>query len=516
MGTSKPLKDLIPDIMEHFSAYRDYLEFNYRIFKIMEGQLKEEVMCSVKREVLSPGAYNRIIERIPPINVLRKATDKLSKIYVEKPTRLCNDRTDLDIFDNIQRISGVDREMMKANMFYNSQHSFAIEPYIKDRNQQFRVLAAHQFLPFSDDISDPNNMTVFIKMMGREVQQVEAEYSKDGRLLREEFTREVQIMGLYSDTEFLIIDSEGAIREDRMSAMGLTSTKHDFGVIPFLYKSRTNNQLIPFPNQEGFDMSVLIPKLLADLNYASQFLSKSIIWVKNAKIDGQELNPDTVVDLGEGPEDGAQPEMGTIDPKVDIPNQLKLVEFQIMHYLASIGIKASSAIKQGEEASGVSKSIDEGDTTAEKKVQTEFFRCVEHEMWDLMSIIQNKWARNNLVNENRTFSPKFADSVRIQFAEMKATKSDRQKLDEIQMWRDQKLMTRKQALRTLRPEFTESQIDQWISELDEEDEENMEKMLEGGMGIGPDRTSDGTFNEGNQAQKNDPEKRLEAEEDKFE
>ena len=506
----------MPEITSHFYQYQDYLEFNYRIFKIMEGQLKEEVELSLRREISSPQAYSRIIERIPSINILRKATDKLSKVYVEKPTRLTDNRTDMDVFDNIQRISGIDREMMKANMFYNSQHSFAIEPYIKDRKQQFRVLAAHQFLPFSDDLVNPNNMTVFIKLLGKEEKEVSVQYNKDGRLVDTTEIREVHILALYSDTEFLIIDSEGGIKFDRMEAMGMSDTKHDFGRITFLYKSRTNNQLIPFPNQEGFDMSVLVPKLLTDLNYASQFLSKSIIWTKNAKIEGQELNPDTVVDLGDSDPETGSPEIGTIDPKVDIPNQLKLIEFQIMHYLASIGIKGSSAMQQGEEASGVAKAIDEGDTTAEKKVQTEFFRCVEQDLWDLMEIIQNDWARKNLVDENRTFSNTFSETFRIQFAEMKANKSDRQKLDEIQLWRDQKLMTRKQALRTLRPEFSETQIDKWVEELDKEEEENMDKMLENGFNSFPDHKSDGTFQEGNNAQKNDPEKRLEAEEGKVE
>jgi hypothetical protein len=162
-------------------------------------------------------------------------------------------------------------------------------------------------------------------------------------------------------------------------------------------------------------------------------------------------------------------------------------------------------LSNGRDASGVAKAIDEGDTTATRKMQIDVFRDMESEVWEVMSIMQNNPAFNSKVKEKRKFSPKFVDTFRIKYAEVRPFKSEKQLLDEIELWREQKLMTRKQAIRQLRPDFTDKQVDEWVNQLDEEAEEDLERMLDGMPTTGPERNSDGTFNEGNvAAQEQDP------------
>lgn len=510
MATQKPLSEMVPDILEHVRRHTDMLEFNLRIYRVLEGQLRKEVEDSLRKEIISSSALNRALERIPPINVLRKAVDKLSKVYIEAPVRLTDNATDQDVMSAIARESNMDKVMMNANRIYNAQNAFALEPYIENGKHKVRVLAAHQFLPYSDDPRNPMQVTVMVKILGQETITVPAEYDMNGNLIHQERMREVDLYALYSDREYLIVDSDGRVRIDKMRNMGL-SGKNPFGRIPFVYGNKSQFQLVPFPNQEGFDVSILVPKLLTDLNYAAQFMSHSIIWSKNADLAGQEINPDAIVDLGDSNADGGEPEIGTIDPKVDIERIIGLIDYEMKSYFSSIGIKVDAQANMSE-TSGVAKAMDEGDTTAERKVQLEYFRTIENELWSLMESMQKVWASDGLLEENRRFSDSFSDTFRIKYAEMKPLKSDKQKLEEIQMWRDQKLMTRKQALRQLRPDFTESQIDAWIKELDEEAEEAAEKFLSMGITSGAERSADGTFNEENQAAiEQDPAKRQDAE-----
>ncbi len=323
MATQKPLEQMIPEIIEHFNNYADYLDFNYRIYKVLQGQLKHEVECSLQKEIISKPALHRALQRIPSINILKKTTEKLSKVYIERPVRLANNKTDRDIMDNIVRSTHMDSMLSEANAIYNAANSFAIEPYIEGKKHKLRILAPHQFLPYSDNPSNPNEMTVFIKLLGRRVEHVGPVFNDDGTLLKDQESREVDVLALYSDKEFLIIDSLGGTRTDIMSEMGIPSRNNTLGRIPFVYKSKSKLQLIPFPNQEGFDMSVLVPKLLTDLNYAVQFMSHSIIWTKNTELEGQALNPDSVIHLGDTTADGGDPEINTIDPKIDIENNLR-------------------------------------------------------------------------------------------------------------------------------------------------------------------------------------------------
>ena len=47
--------------------------------------------------------------------------------------------------DNIVKISGFDSIMMSANVMLNLSKMAAIEPFVQDGKQHFRVLGGHQF-----------------------------------------------------------------------------------------------------------------------------------------------------------------------------------------------------------------------------------------------------------------------------------------------------------------------------------------------------------------------------------
>lgn len=498
MKTSKPLKDLIPDILSHVQVWRPNLEFNFRLYKLLEGQIKKEIEDSLAKEILSNSAYHRAIQRIPSINILKRTTDKLSKIYVEAPRRKANQDGDKVLLDNLIQETCLDVTMDSANKLYNSMFSFALEPYIEEGLHKVRVLSPHQFMVYSDSKTDKSKHTVFIKLLGNQIKKVSNPVvTKDGkRQDMQERPELVDIMALYSDTEFLVIDSTGAIRVDIMAEMGVTSSRNPFGRIPFVYGKRTQLELMPYPNQPGFDFSILIPKLLTDLNYAAQFSAHSITWVRNVAEGGvKEYNPDAIVNLGDGSADG-QPEIGTIKPEVDVEQQLSLIEFQFGAHLDSLGIKTNTngTLSNGRDASGIAKAIDEGDVSAEKKNQMAYFKKIESELWSLLADMQRVWTGRPDVKERRVFSTNFPKDFNIEYCEVKPMKSFKQNIEEVEMLRDLKLITRKQAIKKLYPEWSEQEVDKWLEDLDAEQEEMMDQVLN----AIPGSRNGGQFKEDNQ------------------
>lgn len=495
----------MPKILAHYNEHIDYLEMNKRLYYIWQGQLQKEVEDSLRRELISKTAFNRAIQRIPSINIIKKSVDKLSKVYIENPLRLADNKTDREVMHNVSRLSDMNNVMRVANEFYNLHGMFAIEPFVENGEQRLRVLGGHQFLPFSDDPVNPLNPTVMIKLLGTElVSGTAPKFDEDGdKQSTEDDIRMVSILALYSDDEFLIIDTNGTVREDKMRAMGVTNGRNPFDKIPMTYGNRSKTELIPFPNKEGLEMSILIPKLFTDLNYAAQFMSHSIIWTKNADIANQEINPDAIVDLGERTEENGDPEIGTITPTVDIPNVIAMITSELDLYFSSIGIKtqAASTMANGQESSGVSKAIDEGDTTAERKRQLEFFSSVEMKMWRLLNTMQSTWAgAGMLTGENRKFSTSFDETFKVMYAEMKPLKTFKQKIEEIQLLRDQSLISKKQSIKVLYPDMSDVQVEEWIKELDEENKAEFENMMmTGSPMMKAERTAGGTFQEGNQA-----------------
>ena len=489
MKTSKPLRELIPDITRHYQRYRSQLEFDLRLYKMFEGQIRKEVEESLSKEMLSKTAFSRAVQRIPSINIPRKVTQKMSQVYKESPIRLTANKSDQELMESFVRDMYVNSVMNHGNHMTNLHKRSAIEIYMENGKQKSRILPAHQALPYSDSKVSPNEPTVWIKILGMEEKRRDTVTDENGRrTTTEDQITLVEILALYSEDEFMIIDTDGSVRTDKMAEMGATSTVNPFGVMPFIAVNKTPTELIPFPNQSLFDIGVLIPKLLTDLNYSAQFLTHSIVWTKNADLKGAEINPDAYIDLGDDKteaEGGGSPQLGVTTPETDIEGILALIEFQMSTFLSTEGIKSGSLgqMQGGAEASGISKIMDESDATDIRKTQTELFRIVEHEYWEKFAKIQKVWSAAGVVEEKKVFSDSFVDTLAIKFAEMKPLESDKQKFEKIKIGRDLKLLTKKQALQELFPNLSEEQLQKRLDELSDELSKEKEEMMS--MGLTP-------------------------------
>jgi len=495
MKTRKPLVELVPDIIVQFERYREQLQFELDLYKMHEGQIKQFVEKSLQKEMFSKSAYTRAIQRIPSINIPKKVTDKLSKVYAEAPIRFAE--KDIDLIEEFADAMNLNSQMGYANQMSNLNKRCALELYVEEGKQKVRVLAAHQFFVYSDSPTSPNKPTVFAKLLGQDYKVRTTISTREGRrVTNDDDITLVDIFALYTDEEFMIVDSEGSIREDKMKEIGATSTKNPYGVIPFVYVNKSHTELIPYPNQTTYDIGILIPKLLTDLNYSAQFLSHSVIWTKNADLQGAEINPDAIVDLGDTDGEGNSPDIGTIDPKTDINGVLHLVEFQLSSYLSTEGLKAGSIgqLEATSASSGISKIMDESDATEARKQQTETFRCAEKDFWYKFSKMQEIWSKAGAVEKKETFNPNFIDTFSVKFAEIKPLESEKEKYEKMKVARDLKLITKKQALKEIYPNLPEDQLNQRLADLDEELEKEKKEMMS--MGLTPGFTQLGRQQQG--------------------
>lgn len=486
------LKDKIGDILQHIDKHRGTLEYNTRLYLSYEGQIKSEIEASMRQEILSPAALRRALQRIPSINILQKAIDKVSTVYAEPVKRDTNNKNDQEILNNIVKLTQADSVLISADRMANMQKIAAIEPYIEDGEPRLRVYGGHQFLPYSDDPVNPLKMTVFIKLLGTKTMRVQQDYvnGKTGEKTKkaEETVFEVEMYALYSDEEVLIIDQTGKILVDEMTKRGINGV-NEFGTIPQVVINKSNFELVPFPDTAGLDTAVLIPKLLADLNYAVQFMSHSIIWAKNTDLGNVEINPDVIISLGEGSIEGKDPAIGTITPSVDIQGVLQLIEFELNGYFSSIGIKTTSlnGLKPGREVSGIAKAIDEGDTSIVRKKNMEFFKMVEHRLWKKMQKIQEVWAEQGLLNsETRVFSKEFVNNLSITFSEIKLIETINDKVAKIKLQDELGVITKRDIIKEFNPDFSDVQIEERLKLAQAEAEERAQKEMDRMMAAMPE------------------------------
>jgi hypothetical protein len=471
MPTQRPLRDMVPDIVQHIRNHAEYLRYNNRLFLVHEGQLRTEIEQSLRKELDSDSAYAKAIQRVPSINLLVRIIDKLSRVYSEPVVRTAP--SDQALVQYYEREACVSEKMSSANRIYNLHKAVALEPFVQDGAPQIRVLPAHQFLVYSDDPINPLRPTVFIKFMGKD--RCMPFTDRDGRKILQDEVREVQKYYIYSDDEIIIIDSEGQYRSDRMEQAELTGV-NPIGRIPFVYINRSDFRLIPVPDTDTLENTILIPKLLADLNYAVQFQSHSIIVATDLEVPADaERNPDVIWEL-KSTDETKQGRMEAIKPTVDIEQVITLIKATLSIWLEARNIKAGDMgqVAPGDAASGVARIIDEADATQDRMIQCGRFADAERDLWDLLSVVHNYWIDTKQIESGAKFGENFDLSIR--FGEQKPVVSDREKMEVIALKRTNGLMTIRQAVREMYPHFTEEEVDKYVAELKAEEASNRAQL----------------------------------------
>jgi len=479
MPTSKPLRALVPDILEHIKVQqRNQTVFEKKVLDIYEGNLQKYLEESL-REEFSGSVGERAVKRLCPINVLPRLMNKISQVYTHGVMRSANDNDiDIELLGYYVTSMGLDTKLDTVNRMINMFKYCAVEPYHENKRPKVRVLPPTQFTVYSDDIINPQNMTVFIKYMGKAPSSI-PRTDTEGNLTQnaEEHELYVDTYFLYSDNEFLVIDSEGAVRNDIMEIMKNPKGINPLGTIPFIYINTSEFRLIPIPDQDRLTMPILIPKLLTDLNYATKFQSHAILYGINLDFSNLEKNPDSFWDLQTKNAD-VSGSVGAIKPEVDVEKVLKMINAELTMWMESMGIKANgnNTLDVASAASGISKAIDEVDVTNLRSDQKKIFANVEDQFWALIPKLHTQWVTENNLEETRGFSGEFR--VDTQFEEAPVIVDNKKRLEEVKMRLDNKLTSYKRALSEANPELEEEEILLLMEEIEEEKMKNANKAME--------------------------------------
>lgn len=441
---------------------------------IFEGELLPYIEEALRSE-LSESAYNRARKRIAPINMLPKIVNKLSTLYNNTIIRTPKDesQTNRDIVDYYTDELSLNDRGKDSNKQLNLNKYTAWEIYISEEDSEpmpkLRVLPANQFLVYSDNIEDPTQETVFIKILGV--------FSKDTGMINESdgsrILKEVIIYKLYDKDSIIVIDSEGDLRSEFM--VGNEQGINPYGIIPFVYIRNAKYSLLPKEDTSDIPMTILVPVLLTDLNYATQFMSHSIIYAIDADISNLSGNPDSIwhvksdeTDIEDGTKKAS---IGTIKPEVDIDKVLQLIQTELALWLDSKDIKAQGigSLEASNLASGISKMIDEGDTTQAIKSQIEIYREAEADLWYKLGIIHNIWVDQGfLLNTNANKKTDGSLLVNTVFEEPSVVVNEKERIETIKLKEDSGYISHIGAVKEANPELSDKELDDLIETIREE------------------------------------------------
>lgn len=467
MPTQQPLKNLVKDIVDYVERHKDNLTYNNRLTLIHEGQLYNEVVESLRSE-FKPETVENIKHRIPCINVLDRIIDKLSRAYQEPVSRSTSNETDAELIEFFEKEYELDETMAWANRLFNLHQCCALEPYLEsDGSPKLRVLSADEFLVWSDDLNDPTRPTVFIKFMGK-VEPYKNFTNNRGRYIKPNEESRVNLYYLYSDNEFLIVDSDEEIRVDLMGQLNQNGL-NPVGVIPFIYLNQSKSRLVPLPDTDMLENTLLIPKLLADLNYAVKHLSHT----KTVAIDLQlpddiPNNPDSIWSLNTVPDSDKSGSLQIVKPEVDVEKVLELIQSTLAIWLEAKNLRPGTMGKpmSNSRVPALAKIIDEADATAVRTQQVNYFMKVEKRLFTLTSKLQKLWSKTVNAKESRVFTSSFEMSAA--FPEQRPYTTEQQRIESAALMQNAGLMTKRQALRKIYPAMSDKELDEWLQELDRE------------------------------------------------
>ena len=463
----------IPAFLEHVEQHKNYIDVNHRLFNAYEGELLPQIYASLKNQ-LSEKSFEQIAHRVAPINVLTRIIDKLSKIYQQNPVRHVENgrEQDSELLQWYESCFKIDQKMNVANEFFNMFRSSLIQVYLHNGKPRLRSIPSDSFLAYSDDpveTTEPNHIIL-----------IHSDETDKGR--------KKIIYHAYSNEEFVIYDSDGKVRFDLMEEVGNPEGIVPYGKMPFVYVNRSANLIVPKADIDTLKMSILIPVLLSDLNFAVMFQAFSIIYGIDVTDDNLEMAPNAFWRLRSDDTVDSKPQLGTIKPSVDTDKALSLMQSQMGFWLQTRGIRAGAIGDLGAEnfASGISKMVDEMDTSEDRKKQVAYFENAEEELWDfVVNYAHPYWVDTRSIEPITRFSvgAKVITNFQEQIPMLRRADILKETIEEI----DAGLLPKKRALKRLNPRLNDEEIDQLLSEI--EDEKMFKMELSNGLDESEDTNS---------------------------
>lgn len=454
------LESRVEEFLKLIESKKDYLKHNYVIMDIVDGNL----FCYVDKALstqLSGQPYEIARQRIPPINVLKRIIDKKSKIYNQGVVRKVvgsDSKTDSDILKYYVKVMKFNRAMQTANRYFNQFKNCLIQPYLASPESEgdhfkpaLRIIPSDRFIPFSDLKDERERPTGYILIIGPAIVN----------------QKETMVYMAVDKNEYCYFTENKEIVTAHYMPATNPQGKNELKRLPYVYMNRDEKCILPTQDSDTINMTVLIPLLLTDINFAHMFQSFSIIYTLNVKDGNLKFAPNAIWSFQSEPGSDQKPEVGTITPSADINGGLNLVANQFALWLNTLGIKPGEVgeINGSNFSSGIAKMLDEMDTSEDRKDQIPFFSDAEADLWNLiLHYMHPAW--QNKIEMKGQFSK--SASVETVYSEQVPLIRRGAVVAEQATELKEKLTTKKRALQRINPQLGDEQIDELIEEINEE------------------------------------------------
>lgn len=447
-------RDIIDFAVEGFKKAAPTLQHNQILFDIYEGNLLPYVEEDFKNS-FSQESYSAIKPRITPINILKRVVDKLSTIYSKPPKRYIKNGTpqDTELLNWYETNMQINAVMNIANELFNLHKTTTLEPFVDQMLPRLRAVPSDRSIMLSQDKVDPTRPTVWVKYMGRMKWK----------------GQEVGLLYIYTDDDFIPVTTGGEVVEGVLIETENLDATNAAGKIPAVYVNRSYHSIIPPVDTDVLRMTKIIPVLFSDLSFSIMMQSFSIMYGIDVDPQNARMSPNAFWTFKSDPASNNKPEIGVLKPSVDITEVNQHILSLFSTWLHSKGIRPGTIGQMSGvgDVSGISKMIDEMDTSEDRQKQVQHFMKAEKELWELITKnLHPYWQSQRLIDTNLTFSPQA--EVVVEFQEQMPLMRRSEVLKDMILELDKRLTTKKRAIKTLNPEMKDDEIDALLLEIEED------------------------------------------------
>ena len=438
------------------------LEINEKLYDIYEGDVLNQLMAKLIDD-LGESSSAQAKSRAVPINILKQIVNKLSQIYQNTPRRSVDpeNRNETELLEYYETALNINPKLNYNNELQNL-FGYSFQQIVLNKGKPTtRAIPNHSFVPVNLNPRDPTEANIIILLMGKAKDMSGAE--------------DVEIRWAWSDEQFIIFDSGGDLRPDiMMDKMGIGFEEityiNPYGKIPGEYLTVSQNSVMPMVPTDLLQLSMLVPVLLTDLNFAAKFQVFSILYGIDVDDQNLKMSPAVFWRFKSHKNSDKKPEIGSIKPEVDIDQVLNLAATELALWLQSLGIRPGAVGKlDGDNfSSGISKIIDEADILDHQNKQTELYKGFEKGYWDTcLKYMHPVWIDDLEILAPRTLFNMNTQVITI-FTKKIPVHSRGALAKDYMVEIDGGLISRKEVMRRLNPELSESKIEELQKEIDEE------------------------------------------------
>jgi len=427
-------------------------------YLVYHGQLRDKIKNVIASEFQDPDTISELMNRVVPINITKKITDKLAKVYNNGAMRqpVTPDDNDQELIDKYSESTSINMYMDYCNKMTKLTKHSLLEPYLDSEGiPRLRVLPSHSFSLWSNDPINPEKETAVIKYI-----DVTSPDKKE------------QVFAYWDDESHWIIDGQGNINKAAMEQLVNPEGINPYGAIPFVHVTQQHDLLYPIRSSDIMSVQIAVCLLLSDTALAQKYLSWATLVITGS--DGEEkvkVGPAATLSLPRTA-DGEAPDAKYLQPELNSDEVLNIVEKLVEYVLTTNNLSAGTVIgklRTSTAASGVSKMFDNLESTEEINEQRKIYSDAERDLWGLVAhYMLPVWVDSGKINTEYAgaFSNDFKLSIR--YPDIKPMLTKKERIESAKMELDAGVTSLYRAIKDINPDMEDSEVEDLINEIQKE------------------------------------------------